>query len=1016
MRPFEILSLPAFIAIRDNRRPSEAPLVISKNNGHPGTLQDITGQALPWGFSTVADIILGIVTVEATSYLLVGTQRKDAGVLRHQAISKLTEVKAISFQADNYMEANPNPLLQEITTYLGSGLFYFSYEYPLTHSLQNQYGRPPVPPHELWKDADPKFFWNAHLMKFFINRELNNFIVPIICGFVNIVTMKDVTKGEKISFGIISRLSCMRAGTRYNSRGINDDGDVSNFVETEQILKTDGRYMSFVQIRGSVPLFWEQIPSGATFVAEIRRNLDVSREAFSKHVSSILYAYDRVFMINLLEAGNTKKIAELQLTMGFENQYLYWLNFHPGLDSLKYLHWDFHAHCGTSNYANMSKMLKSTEVEEERLRFRFFHVDRDGNLIEKQRGTFRVNCMDCLDRTNVVMGALARSSVEMQLSSLPLPTGFLAALADENSPLTLSFKTLWADNGDNLSKAYAGTAALKSTFTRTGKNSTLGLVKDGIKSVSRSFIQNFYDDQKQQAIYSILGLTPPIPESFKPYRERWVDSQVRIRKSLYAKFDSSRIYVGTWNVKGFVPNEDTTNLGPWISPEYPNARDIDHDAISIYVFGLQEVVRTSAEALVGWAEEEKNLMAWTKVLTHRINQLRSKSKVVAYSNPQMLGLGVIIFVARDKLHYMKNFTICKSKVAVGGLSEARGGLACRFDFHNTSFCFVCAHLSGGKDNHQDRVNDVSEIFSQTHFIQTPKHATIKKHDYVFWFGDMGFRLDGTLSESEVLARLENKTLTLLLSKDKLNQKLTTIFGNGYKEGSIAFPPTYKYNIEGDPDTYVPKTIPAWSDRIVYKCNSGFSMEQLVYTRGEGVFVSDHRPVKSLFDVDILMIDKEKEQEIIEEMEAVSKTLPLEVLKNADVPYGITMDINESRSTKIRRRGSIRASVVSPISGHLASLVAIHAHFSTCFGDRTAVMSSVNLTAMTMKSLLRLLQRFKSCVHAQALANSLLRQVSTLTSAAKQCMARFNQEVYFTQLVGIVNEIIKSVTSALPHIV
>jgi hypothetical protein len=56
----------------------------------------------------------------------------------------------------------------------------------------------------------------------------------------------------------------------------------------------------------------------------------------------------------------------------------------------------------------------------------------------------------------------------------------------------LSFKTLWADNGDNLSKAYAGTAALKSTFTRTGKNTTMGLVTDGIKSVSRSFIQNFY--------------------------------------------------------------------------------------------------------------------------------------------------------------------------------------------------------------------------------------------------------------------------------------------------------------------------------------------------------------------------------------------------------------------------------------------------------------------------------------------------------------------------------------------
>lgn len=31
------------------------------------------------------------------------------------------------------------------------------------------------------------------------------------------------------------RLSCERAGTRFNTRGVNDDGAVANFVETEQV-------------------------------------------------------------------------------------------------------------------------------------------------------------------------------------------------------------------------------------------------------------------------------------------------------------------------------------------------------------------------------------------------------------------------------------------------------------------------------------------------------------------------------------------------------------------------------------------------------------------------------------------------------------------------------------------------------------------------------------------------------------------------------------------------------------
>ena len=41
-------------------------------------------------------------------------------------------------------------------------------------------------------------------------------------------------------------------------RGTNDEGHVANFVETEQAIYVDNTVASFVQIRGLVPLFWEQ--------------------------------------------------------------------------------------------------------------------------------------------------------------------------------------------------------------------------------------------------------------------------------------------------------------------------------------------------------------------------------------------------------------------------------------------------------------------------------------------------------------------------------------------------------------------------------------------------------------------------------------------------------------------------------------------------------------------------------------------------------------------------------------
>lgn len=43
--------------------------------------------------------------------------------------------------------------------------------------------------------------------------------------------------------------------------------------------------------------------------------------------------------------------------------------------------------------------------------FGYFLLTRDGTLVSQQDGVFRTNCMDCLDRTNVVQSMLARRSL-----------------------------------------------------------------------------------------------------------------------------------------------------------------------------------------------------------------------------------------------------------------------------------------------------------------------------------------------------------------------------------------------------------------------------------------------------------------------------------------------------------------------------------------------------------------------------------------------------------------------------
>ncbi|CAG9118855.1 unnamed protein product [Plutella xylostella] len=132
-----------------------------------------------------------------------------------------------------------------------------------------------------------------------------------------------------------------------------------------------------------------------------------------------------------------------------------------------------------------------------------------GGLICEQSGVFRVNCIDCLDRTNVVETAIAKYVLELQLSRL----GLGAPGAGLPRALERDFLTLWADNGDVISRQYSGTKALKGDYTRTGERNLTGMMRDGVASASRYYLSTFKDALRQVAIDAMTGETREIPES-----------------------------------------------------------------------------------------------------------------------------------------------------------------------------------------------------------------------------------------------------------------------------------------------------------------------------------------------------------------------------------------------------------------------------------------------------------------------------------------------------------------------
>ena len=87
---------------------------------------------------------------------------------------------------------------------------------------------------------------------------------------------------EPIELTLISRRMHHGAGTRYNARGINDKGYVAKFCETEQILVVNDKFFfSHVQIRGSVPVFWEQ--RGLAEDVNLTRNSEMTKKPFGVH-------------------------------------------------------------------------------------------------------------------------------------------------------------------------------------------------------------------------------------------------------------------------------------------------------------------------------------------------------------------------------------------------------------------------------------------------------------------------------------------------------------------------------------------------------------------------------------------------------------------------------------------------------------------------------------------------------------------------------------------------------------
>ncbi|XP_050079623.1 phosphatidylinositide phosphatase SAC2 isoform X2 [Anopheles maculipalpis] len=358
--------------------------------------------------------------------------------------------------------------------------FYYSPNCDITNNLQRR-GAPP----------DDRFYWNkpmlAELLKVVDGPVADSWVLPIIQGFVQVEQC--VIGNECFTLALVSRRSRNRAGTRYKRRGVDEHGNCANYVETEQVLSLRQHQISFTQVRGSVPVYWSQPGYKYRPPPRLDRDEADTQQAFEKHFDGELSIYQSICIINLVEQSGKEKI----IGDAYANHVLKYNS-----ERLIYVTFDFHEYCRGMRFENVSSLIESLAPEAGAMGFHW----RDNNgPICNQKGVFRVNCMDCLDRTNVVQTAIGKAVLESQLVKLGLAMPY-SQLPDA---LKAPFMVLWANNGDVISRQYAGTNALKGDYTRTGERKISGIMKDGMNSANRYYLARFKDTYRQATIDMMLG-------------------------------------------------------------------------------------------------------------------------------------------------------------------------------------------------------------------------------------------------------------------------------------------------------------------------------------------------------------------------------------------------------------------------------------------------------------------------------------------------------------------------------
>ncbi|CAO1635735.1 unnamed protein product [Sympodiomycopsis kandeliae] len=402
-------------------------------------------------------------------------------------------------------------------------------------------------------------------------RHDNDWVLPLCYGFVDQAKLSVMNRCIHVT--LIARRSRHFAGARFLKRGADEAGHVANDVETEQIvsealtsaffapashlnkeenadeqkpnpntmrsskLSQNPRFTSYVMHRGSIPVFWTQDSTNMSPRPPIEISVvDPFYTAAASHFDEMFARYGSpVIILNLIK-GEEKTPRESKLLAAFTECVHYLNQFLPPDKKMIYIPWDM-SKASKSRDQDVIDTLEEMAAEildethffhsgPEPAKFRYgrnpaVELEEEENLapadrhreprtdILLQTGVARINCVDCLDRTNAAQFVTGKAAFGHQLHAMGLiEVPYVGFDCDAVDMLT----EMYHDLGDTIALQYGGSHLVNTMETYRKINQWTSHSRDMLEGLKRYYANSFVDADKQAAINLFLGITRDAPE------------------------------------------------------------------------------------------------------------------------------------------------------------------------------------------------------------------------------------------------------------------------------------------------------------------------------------------------------------------------------------------------------------------------------------------------------------------------------------------------------------------------